>query len=181
MEELKGGFPGKVEIVVGDATAEEVPQKAVSLALSSFSRLDGLILNHGTLEPVARIADATASAWRAAFDTNVFSCISFIQAALPSLRESGGRIIAVSSGAATNSYAGWGAYGATKAALNHLVGTVEREEGSKGVGLKEEGGLLRPEQPGNVLGRLAVEGEKELGGKFLSWNAPELVKFQDKQ
>ncbi|KFZ13565.1 hypothetical protein V501_03645 [Pseudogymnoascus sp. VKM F-4519 (FW-2642)] len=216
MEELKGGFPGKVEIVVGDATGEEVPQKAVSLALSSFSRLDGLILNHGTLEPVARIADATASAWRAAFDTNVFSCISFIQAALPSLRESGGRIIAVSSGAATNSYAGWGAYGATKAALNHLVGTVEREEGSKGVvavavrpgvvdtemqrdirevhgagmdegdvarfkGLKEEGGLLRPEQPGNVLGRLAVEAEKELGGKFLSWNAPELVKFQDKQ
>lgn len=195
---------------------------------------------------MARIADASASAWRAAFDTNVFSCVSFIQAALPSLRESRGRIIVVSSGAAVNSYAGWGAYGATKAALNHLVGTVEREEGSNGVvavavrpgvvdtemqrgirevhgagmdqgdlakfkGLKKDGGLLRPEQPGNVLGRLAVEAEGELGGKFFryvdsfvtayvkrqflcnfgllfygwanfcSWNAPELVKFQDKQ
>ncbi|KFY08834.1 hypothetical protein V492_05880 [Pseudogymnoascus sp. VKM F-4246] len=216
MEELKGGFPGKVEIVVGDATGEEVPKKAVSLALSAYSRLDGLILNHGTLEPVARIADATASAWRAAFDTNVFSCVSFIQAALPSLRESGGRIIAVSSGAAVGSYGGWGAYGATKAALNHLVATVEKEEGGKGVvavavrpgvvdtemqrgirevhaagmdegdvakfkGLKEGGGLLKPEQPGNVLGRLAVEATKELGGGFYSWNAPELAKFQDKQ
>ena len=36
-------------------------------------------------------------------------------------------------------------------------------------GLKEEGGLLRPEQPGNVLGRLAVEAEKELGGKFFRY------------
>lgn len=153
---------------------------------------------------MARIADASASAWRAAFDTNVFSCVSFIQAALPSLRESRGRIIAISSGAAVSSYTGWGAYGATKAALNHLVGTVEREEGRKGVvaiavrpgvvdtemqrgirevhgagmdesdlakfkGLKEEGGLLRPEQPGNVIGRLAVEAEGELGGKFLRY------------
>lgn len=36
-------------------------------------------------------------------------------------------------------------------------------------GLKEEGGLLRPEQPGNVLGRLAVGAEKELGGKFFRY------------
>jgi NAD(P)-dependent dehydrogenase (short-subunit alcohol dehydrogenase family) len=153
---------------------------------------------------VARIADASASAWRASFDTNVFSCVAFIQAALPALRESRGRIVVVSSGAAVNAYTGWGAYGAAKAALNHLVCTMEKEEGAKGIvavavrpgvvdtemqrgirevygdgmeerdvarfrDLKEQGGLLRPEQPGNVLGRLAVEAVRELGGRFFKY------------
>jgi hypothetical protein len=33
--------------------------------------------------------------------------------------------------------------------------------------LFEEGKLLKPVQPGNVIGRLAVGAEKELSGKFL--------------
>jgi hypothetical protein len=33
--------------------------------------------------------------------------------------------------------------------------------------LFEEGKLLKPEQPGNVMGRLAVGARKELSGKFL--------------
>lgn len=34
-------------------------------------------------------------------------------------------------------------------------------------GLHEDGKLLRPEQPGDVMARLAVEAEKGLSGKFL--------------
>lgn len=33
--------------------------------------------------------------------------------------------------------------------------------------LHEEGGLLRPEQPGHVIAKLAVDGPKELSGRFL--------------
>ena len=33
--------------------------------------------------------------------------------------------------------------------------------------LYEDGNLLKPEQPGNVMARLAVEAEKGLSGKFL--------------
>lgn len=33
--------------------------------------------------------------------------------------------------------------------------------------LFEEGKLLKPEQPGNVMGRLAVGAREELSGKFL--------------
>jgi hypothetical protein len=55
--------------------------------------------------------------------------------------------------------------------------------------------LLKPEQPGNVMARLVVGGEKGLSGKFLtwvnrwkrkemwlmdhSWNGKELEKYQD--
>ena len=51
-----------------------------------------------------------------------------IQAALPALRQSKGRIILTSSGAATFAYPTWGAYGASKAALNHLAMTLAAEE-----------------------------------------------------
>ena len=33
--------------------------------------------------------------------------------------------------------------------------------------LHEEGGLLKPEQPGHVIAKLAVDGPKELSGRFL--------------
>jgi len=51
-----------------------------------------------------------------------------VQGALPSLRESKGRIVIVSSGAAINAYSTWGSYGSSKAAVNHLVATLANEE-----------------------------------------------------
>ncbi len=122
-----------------------------------------------------------------------------ITPALPHLRKTNGRIILTSSGAATGVYSTWGAYGSSKAALNHLAMTLAIEEpevttvsirpgvvdtdmqievrghyavmdekdATKFKSLHEDGKLLRPEQPGNVMARLAVQGEKELSGKFL--------------
>lgn len=51
-----------------------------------------------------------------------------IRLALPHLRSSKGRIVLTSSGAATYAYAAWGAYGASKAALNHVAMTLAAEE-----------------------------------------------------
>ncbi len=50
------------------------------------------------------------------------------KSALPFLRKCNGRIIFTSSGASVASYGGWGAYGASKAALNHLTMTLSIEE-----------------------------------------------------
>lgn len=51
-----------------------------------------------------------------------------VQAALPALRTSHGRIVITSSGAATGAYQGWAAYGSGKAVLNHLAATLAVEE-----------------------------------------------------
>jgi NAD(P)-dependent dehydrogenase (short-subunit alcohol dehydrogenase family) len=53
-------------------------QKAVDLAVSKWSQIDGLIINHGVLDPVKRIADSDAEEWRKAFDVNVFSAIAMV-------------------------------------------------------------------------------------------------------
>ena len=47
---------------------------------------------------------------------------------IPHLRASKGRIVFVSSGAATGAYTSWGAYGSSKAALNSLAKHVAVEE-----------------------------------------------------
>lgn len=56
----------------------QLAKTAVSSALATFKSLDGLVLNHGTLDPVKRIADTTPSEWREAFNVNFFSCIAFV-------------------------------------------------------------------------------------------------------
>jgi len=96
---------------------------AINEGASHFQRIDGLVLNAGTLDPCGRVGDNTPlEAWKNHFDVNFFSLVAACKAALPSLRNSalGGKIIFVSSGAAVKGLAGWGPYNASKAAMNSL-------------------------------------------------------------
>ena len=48
--------------------------------------------------------------------------------------------------------------------------------------LKDEGGLLRPEQPGHVIARLAAAQASQLeglSGKFVTWDDESLGAFQE--
>ncbi|KAG8703927.1 hypothetical protein FRC08_002556 [Ceratobasidium sp. 394] len=127
---LSSEHPDDLAILEGDATQEQSAISAVELAKSIFGRLDGLILNAGTLDPLGRIEspESSVEGWKAAFDINLFSTLHLIKAGLPSLREAHGRVIFVSSGAATGGVVGWGAYSASKAALNSLARTLANEE-----------------------------------------------------
>ncbi|KAB8338982.1 hypothetical protein FH972_021921 [Carpinus fangiana] len=120
--------PQRVAILSADLSDTSTAQRAINLALSKFGSLDGLVINHGIMDPVKRICDADIEGWKTAFDTNVFSAIVMIRAAIPALRTTHGRIVLVSSGASIRGYAAWGCYGMTKAALNHLALTLANEE-----------------------------------------------------
>jgi NAD(P)-dependent dehydrogenase (short-subunit alcohol dehydrogenase family) len=53
---------------------------------------------------------------------------------------------------------------------------------TKFAGLKSGGGLLRPEQPGHVIAKLAAASGNEvkgLSGKFLNWNDESLSMYQE--
>ena len=154
---LEATCPARVEVVVGDlavsgsesgtgtgsASSPSLGAQAVSLALQRWARLDGMVLNHGILGPIGRVgktneSQATgselATQWARVMDVNFFSQLDMVSHALPHLRLSchrhgaAPRIVLVSSGAATKGYAAWGAYGASKAALNHLALTLAAEE-----------------------------------------------------
>ncbi|KAF9226540.1 NAD(P)-binding protein [Gyrodon lividus] len=116
-----------------DVTDEEAQAHAFSLAKDKFGPvLNGLVLNAGILDPLARISDSTVAldAWKRHFDVNFFSLIIALKVALPALRSnpSTGRVIFISSGAATGGIPGWAAYNAGKAAMNSLARTLANEE-----------------------------------------------------
>ncbi|KAL9625701.1 MAG: hypothetical protein Q9160_000020 [Pyrenula sp. 1 TL-2023] len=111
LERLRSEYPDQVAALAGDVCDYSIAPKAVELALSTFGeKLDGLVINQGILKPVAHIAE----------------CRSL--PAIPALRKSGGRIVLVSSGAAVRGVEYWGAYGSSKAAMNHLAQTLQVEE-----------------------------------------------------
>ncbi|KAJ3580327.1 hypothetical protein NPX13_g244 [Xylaria arbuscula] len=115
---------------LADLKASQVAPKIVASTLKSFGQIDGLVINHSTLSPITKIIDSNAEEWRRAFDTNIFSAVGLVKESIAELRKSKGRVIFVSSGASTNAYIGWGAYGTSKAALNHLCAHLAVEEPS---------------------------------------------------
>jgi NAD(P)-dependent dehydrogenase (short-subunit alcohol dehydrogenase family) len=98
--------------------------RAIQSVPAKYGRLDALVLNAGVLDPMTRITstDTSLDTWRTHFEVNVYSLVTALKAAAPSLRESpnGGKVIFVSSGAAVGGIAGWGPYNASKAAMNSL-------------------------------------------------------------
>jgi NAD(P)-dependent dehydrogenase (short-subunit alcohol dehydrogenase family) len=62
------------------------------------------------------------------YEVNVFAPMALLQAALPQLRRSGGAVVSLSSDAAVEPYVGWGGYGSSKAALDHLHQVLAVEE-----------------------------------------------------
>lgn len=128
LDRIQKEAPDRIEVVSGNAGDLSLGEKAVDVAVKRWERLDGIIINHGQVEPVQRIADADLNAWKEAFDVNFLSAVSMVKAAIPELRKSQGRIILTSSGAAVKGTSTWGCYGASKAALNHLALTLQKEE-----------------------------------------------------
>ncbi|KAL2847151.1 hypothetical protein BJY01DRAFT_212797 [Aspergillus pseudoustus] len=128
LEKLKNEYGSRVAVLNGDLSDLTLGPKVVDLAVSTFGGVDGLVLNHGILGQVGKIASASLDEWKKGYDVNFFSLVSFITAALPHLRERKGRIVFTSSGAAVSAYRGWGLYGSTKAAMNHLALSLGEEE-----------------------------------------------------
>jgi len=128
LEELRAQYPKQVRVLAGDMDNFGFAKEAVELTIKEFGQINGVIINHGTLSPVTRVADSDPEDWKHNFDVNFFSAVAFARAAIPELRKCEGCIIFTSSGAAAHSYSSWGAYGASKAALNHLGMTIGVEE-----------------------------------------------------
>lgn len=82
LQKLKDEYAKQVEILNGDLADFSLAQQAVDLALKSFGRLDGMVLNHGILGQVGKIADADPEQWKQGFDVNFVSLVAFVRSRL---------------------------------------------------------------------------------------------------
>jgi NAD(P)-dependent dehydrogenase (short-subunit alcohol dehydrogenase family) len=117
--------------IVGDVSRKEDAHAIALQVGAALGGLDVLINNASSLGPVplALLADTECEDFEAALATNLLGPFRLTKALLGLLaaaaREGGATgtrslVFNVSSDAAVTPYAGWGAYGASKAALAHL-------------------------------------------------------------
>ena len=120
-----GGTPLAFKADISDAVA---CRAAVSKTLDRFGRLDALVNNAGIIEPIASVANADPERWRYNIAVNLLGPFYLARGAIAQLRKHRGRIVNVSSGAATVTVEHVSAYCAAKAALNHFTRVLAAEE-----------------------------------------------------
>jgi len=120
---------GKASLIPADLTEFDALDQLGPTLAKRFSKIDILVLNAGSLGELAPVADISAKAWRRAFDVNVEANWRLLKSLDPLLRASeAARIIVVSSrigGETARPF--WGAYAASKAALEMLAKTYAEE------------------------------------------------------
>ena len=119
----------QVTAIPGDIT-DPAHRAALKAAVEAAGGLDLLVNNAGTLgaSPLPALADYPVGELRAAFEANVVAPVALIQLLLPVLRVRGGAVLNITSDAAVEAYAGWGGYGAAKAALEQASNVLAAEE-----------------------------------------------------
>lgn len=123
--ERLGGTPLAFKADISDAGA---CRAAVSKTLDGFGRLDALVNNAGIIEPIAPVVGADTERWRYNIAVNLLGPFYLAREAIDALRRQRGRIVNVSSGAATVTVEHVSAYCAAKAALNHFTRVLAAEE-----------------------------------------------------
>jgi NAD(P)-dependent dehydrogenase (short-subunit alcohol dehydrogenase family) len=99
-------------------------------AARSLGGVDLVVNNASTLgpSPLPRLDSVLLPSVRQVFDVNVVAPLALIQEAMATLMDSPDpRVVNVSSDAAIEAYDGWGAYGSSKAALDHLSAVLAAE------------------------------------------------------
>lgn len=121
------------------AVAVDVSEGAediVAQGLARFGRIDALINNASELgpSPMPGLESLSWEALERIVRVNAIAPLHLIQLVLPGMRERAhGTIVNITSDAGVNAYPGWGGYGASKAALEHLSRTLAAELTGSGV------------------------------------------------
>ena len=113
------GLPGVVD-VPGDVT-DPAHRTALAEAADDLGGLDLLVLNASLLGPSPQpaLADYPLDVLERVYRVNVLAPLGLVQA-LRALLRPDARVLAITSDAGAEAMAGWGGYGSSKAALEHL-------------------------------------------------------------
>jgi NAD(P)-dependent dehydrogenase (short-subunit alcohol dehydrogenase family) len=117
----------RVVALPGDV-AEPGHRQALVETVASLDGLDALVNNASLLgpSPQPELLDYPLDILEQVYRTNVFAPLALIQALRAQLRP-GAAIVNVTSDAGVEAYPGWGGYGSSKAALEHLSAILAAE------------------------------------------------------
>jgi len=134
-----GRMPGaRLTTVVADAMREDEAARVAQATLDAFGRIDILVSTvggSGILKNMnATLEELTAQDWIRVTEFNLLPCFLFCKAVVPAMKRQGaGRIVLVSSHAATGRIRRNSAYAAAKAGVSGLTRKLANELGPFGI------------------------------------------------
>jgi len=163
------GLGAQVLSVYADVSKRADLERLAGEALARFGRVDVLVNNASALEPTPMpyLADYPIDDFDGVFRTNVTGPFMLTRALVGQMLARGsGSVINVSSDAGIVGYPTWGAYGVSKAALDHLTRTWAAELDGTGV-------RINCVDPGDM--DTAMKRASEPDGDPTQWARPETV------
>lgn len=132
LQEAQAGRTG-ITALAGDLRSPD-HRAALTEVVREHGRLDLLVHNASDLgpTPLPPLVDVPPERLHDVLEVNVVAPIALTALLLPLLEENDGVLVSLSSDAAIEHYPGWGAYGASKAALDHATLTLAAENQLRG-------------------------------------------------
>lgn len=125
---------GRAYPVVGDLAQDEAVDRLVVEAENHFGAISILINNAGGSGPANDWKTTAAAAWESTYDRNVLAAVRVSTRLLPAMRKARwGRVINISSAAATMPPATGPDYSAAKAAINAMTASMAKAVATDGV------------------------------------------------
>jgi NAD(P)-dependent dehydrogenase (short-subunit alcohol dehydrogenase family) len=154
---LQAEAPERVLLAALDVNDRASVAAAVTAAQQRFGRID-VVINNAGYGIVGAVEETPETELRALLETNFFGAVAVTQAVLPLLREQGGgAIVNISSMGGQMSFGGYGAYSASKFALEGLSEALAQELAPFGIKvLIVEPGAFRTGFAGNALRHMPV-------------------------
>jgi NAD(P)-dependent dehydrogenase (short-subunit alcohol dehydrogenase family) len=167
LKELRSIAPDQVEAIKMDVNNNEEIISAVKQAIDRFGHIDVLINNAG-YGIVGAVEETPEDELRAQMETNFFGAVAVTKAVLPVMREQKtGAIVNISSLGGQLSFAGFGAYSASKFALEGISEALAAEVAPFGIKvLIVEPGAFRTELASSAMKHMpAMDAYKDSVGK----------------
>jgi NAD(P)-dependent dehydrogenase (short-subunit alcohol dehydrogenase family) len=187
------GAGAEVRTISRSGGVDVTVREAVESLLAGIGPIDLLVNNAGALDAIGPVWAVDPEAWRRDLETSVLGAYNCSRAVLPGMIERGrGRIVNVSSGAATRPYPYGSGYAAGKAALLSFTESLAAEVKELGLAvfaitpgfvwtemterLRDAPGPapdisgadpVEPERAGQLIVRLAAGEADALSGRFI--------------
>lgn len=169
---------GEAYVVIGDLTDDKDVSRLVDEAVQLVGRIDILVNNAGGSGGSTETwVDAQADAWTSTFDRNVLAAVRVTSRFLPGMRQARwGRVINISSVAASMPPPNAPEYAASKAAINAMTASMAKSVAADGITVNavspgtihsgaldrrfrqvaEERGVAKREAPWEIIERLVL-------------------------
>ncbi|GAB3742387.1 SDR family oxidoreductase [Amycolatopsis oliviviridis] len=119
-------------VIACDASDREAAESAAAEIVGKFGRIDVVVANAGG-HGLSSVTDTGDEEWELALRSNLSSAFVFCRATLPTLVETGGQVVIVSSLAGLFAGPNVAGYTVAKHALIGLTRSIARDYGPKGV------------------------------------------------